>query len=103
MGQNLSSTKEVDTSLNTVSFYRRQEKILLTLWLISAYAIAMIWFTVLLWDRWERQRRRFGLVIEAVVLSTMWPLVFLYLMISDDWDLWRIGRHVGGAGASRDT
>ena len=67
----------------------------------------MIWLTVLLCDRQEAHRSRFGLVLEAIVLSTMWPLVFLHLMISDDWDLWRIGRHIGdvggGAGASRDT
>ena len=92
MGQNSSPTQKVDTSLDTLSSFRLQEKTLLILWLISAYGMAIIWFTILLCDRWEGRGRRVRLVLEAILLSIVWPLVFLYLMISDKWDLWRAGR-----------
>lgn len=75
MEQNLFSTKAVDTSLDTISLYTVQRKVLLILWLICAYGMAMIWFMVLLCDRWEGpyNRRRVGLriVLEAILLSSV--------------------------------
>lgn len=96
MGQNVSGA-DVDTSLDTISPYIPQEKRLLILWLTSAYGMAMIWFTILLCDRWGDGRRRVRRVqvLGAIFLGIVWPLVFLYLMVTDDWDLWRVGRRGG--------
>jgi len=91
MGQNLSNTREADTSPDILSPFRRQEKTLLILWLATPSGMAIIRFTVLLCDRWERRGRSLGLVLEALSLSILWPLVLLYLLISDDWDMWRVG------------
>lgn len=52
----------------------------------SAYGIAMIWAVILLVDRWGGPHggRKIGCgsVLLAILLSTCWPIVFLYLMIS---------------------
>ncbi|KAE9363633.1 hypothetical protein N431DRAFT_431836 [Stipitochalara longipes BDJ] len=82
MGQNLSSTQEVDTSLDTLAPFRPQERRLLVIWLLSAYGMACIWFIFLLCDRWERRGRRLGVVLHAVSLSIVWPLVAIYLIIA---------------------
>ncbi|CZR55758.1 uncharacterized protein PAC_05646 [Phialocephala subalpina] len=87
MGGNLSSKIVVNTSKDVISAPDAvNEKILAFLWLGSAYAIAMIWSTVLLCDRWGGPHggRRVGLgsVLAAILLSTAWPIVFLYLMMS---------------------
>lgn len=87
MGQNLSSKVVVDTTKDLISPEDAvNEKILLILWLCSAYAIAMIWSTVMLVDRWGGphggRKIGFGSVIAAILLSSAWPLVFVYLMMS---------------------
>ncbi len=87
MGQNLSSTKVVDTSLDVISAGdARGELILLILWLSAAYGIAMIWSTILLVDRWRGPHGKsdtgLGSVLAAILLSTAWPLVFVYLLVS---------------------
>ena len=82
MGQNLSSTQKVDTSLDSLDPYWPQEKQLLVIWLLSAYGMAFIWFIVLLCDRWERRGRTLGVVLQAMSLSIFWPLVLIYLVIA---------------------
>jgi len=87
MGQNLSSKIVVDTSVDIISpedaFETRN---LGLLWLGSVYGIFMIWATILLVDRWRGPHGKsavgFGSVLAAMLLSTAWPLVFVYIMMS---------------------
>jgi hypothetical protein len=62
------------------------EKILLILWIGSVYGIAMVASTVMLVDHWRGPKGErsigFASVVAGVVLSTAWPLVFVYLMTS---------------------
>jgi hypothetical protein len=62
------------------------EKILLIMWIGSIYGIAMIASTVMLVDHWRGPKGErsigFASVVAGVVLSTAWPLVFVYLMTS---------------------
>jgi hypothetical protein len=62
------------------------EKILLILWIGSVYGIAMIASTVMLVDHWRGPKGErsigFASVVAGVILSTAWPLVFVYLMTS---------------------
>ncbi|KAF8847343.1 hypothetical protein BDZ45DRAFT_607609 [Acephala macrosclerotiorum] len=88
MGQNLSSNYSktiVDTAQDVITPpYIRNGKILALLWLGSAYAMAMIWSTTLLYDRWvgPQGRRAVGFrgVLAAILLSSAWPAVLLYLV-----------------------
>lgn len=52
----------------------------------TGYAIMMIWATILLVDRWGGPHggRKIGCgsVLLAILLSTAWPVVFLYLIMS---------------------
>jgi hypothetical protein len=87
MGQNLSSKIVPDTSQDVISpgdaFNTRNMALL---WLLAAYAIAMIWSTTLLVDRWRgptgNRKLGFSSAVAAVVMSTAWPVVFVYLMFS---------------------
>jgi hypothetical protein len=62
------------------------EKILLIMWIGSVYGIAMIASTVMLVDHWRGPKGErsigFASVVAGVILSTAWPLVFVYLMTS---------------------
>jgi hypothetical protein len=62
------------------------EKILLIMWIGSVYGIAMIASTVMLVDHWRGPKGErsigFASVVAGVVISTAWPLVFVYLMTS---------------------
>jgi hypothetical protein len=87
MGQNLSSKIVVDTSPDVISpqdgFNTKQ---MFLLWAASFYAVAMIWSTTALVDRWRGPQGNRGVsfasVIAAIILSTAWPVVFLYLIMS---------------------
>lgn len=56
------------------------------LWIGAIYGMGMIWATTALADRWKgpRDDRRigFGSVLAAILLSTAWPLVLVYLILS---------------------
>lgn len=87
MGQNLSSKVVVDTTPDVISpedaFNTRN---MFLLWALAAYGIAMIWSTTALVDRWRgpmgNRSVGFASVIAAIIMSTAWPVVFLYLMVS---------------------
>ena len=87
MGANLSSTFEPDLSKVVLSPQDRFANILLLgLWGGAIYAMAMIWTTCQLIDRWKgpTDRIRVGAssAFGALVLSAMWPVVLLYLLMS---------------------
>jgi hypothetical protein len=91
MGQNLSSNYAKDTfgdpSRDVIGAGdAMNEKILLIMWIGSVYGIAMIASTVLLCERWGGPHggRKVGLgsVLAAIMLSSAWPLVFLYLILN---------------------
>lgn len=85
MGQNLSSKIVVNTTQDVISpkdaFNTRQTMLI---WVATFYAIAMIWSTVALVDRWRgsQEARGVGLasVLTAIVISTAWPVVLGYVM-----------------------
>jgi hypothetical protein len=89
MGANLSTNvvTHVDTSADVISpqdaFNTRN---LGLLWIGSIYGILMIWATILLVDRWRgpqgTSKVGFSSVLTALLLSTAWPLVFVYIMMS---------------------
>jgi hypothetical protein len=86
MGQNLSLVWP-DTSKDVISPGNvRAEKVLGVFWLGCFWAMAMIWAMVLLVDRWRgplgNREVRFVSVVAALVLSTAWPVVFVYLLVS---------------------
>jgi hypothetical protein len=87
MGQNLSSKISVDTSKDVLSpGDARGDKIMGLLWLLAIYGIAMIWSTTALVDRWRgphgNSKIGFASVLAAILMSTAWPVVFVYLMVS---------------------
>ncbi len=87
MGANLSSTKVVDTSKDIVGVGDAQNDMRLALlWLGAFYAMGMIGATLGLVDRWKgpRSERRVGFasVLAAMLLSTAWPLVMVYLLFA---------------------
>ncbi len=55
-------------------------------WALVSYAIAMIWSTTLLVDRWRGPHGKSPVgaasVLVAIFLSVAWPVVFVYLMMS---------------------
>ncbi len=63
------------------------ELVLAIAWLGSCYAIAMIFTTVKLIDRWRGPRddnpTGFGSVLGALILSIAWPLVLIILALSN--------------------
>ena len=87
MGANLSSKISVDTSPDVISpqdaFNTRNMGLL---WLGAIYGMAMIWSTVSLADRWRGPKgdRKIGFVsvLAAIILSAAWPVVFVYLLMS---------------------
>lgn len=91
MGQNVSSNYAKNTfgdpSVDVIGAADAvNEKILLILWIGALYSIAMIASTTLLCDRWGGphggRKVGFGGVMAALLLSTAWPLVFLYLILN---------------------
>ncbi|PNY25632.1 uncharacterized protein TCAP_04434 [Tolypocladium capitatum] len=88
MGANLSSTVVTDTSKVVLSPTDRAADIILgIIWLLVLYAMAVIFTTCALIDRWkgptDRIRVGGGSVMAAIALSTAWPVVLLYLMFSN--------------------
>ncbi|KAJ3513667.1 hypothetical protein NM208_g15150 [Fusarium decemcellulare] len=89
MGNNLSSTFVPDTSGVVLSPEDRGSAIKLGIfWAASLYGCAMIFSTCALIDRWkgpyDRIRTTPGSVFGAVLLSTAWPVVMAYLIMSAD-------------------
>jgi hypothetical protein len=91
MGNNLSTNYAKDTfgdpARDTISPEDAvNEKILLIIWIGAIYGIAMVTSAVLLCDRWGGPHggRKLGLgsLLAAILISTAWPLVFLYLMMN---------------------
>lgn len=85
---NLHSTTVVDTSVDVIGAAdAHNELVLLILWIASVYAMAMIWSTCALTDRWRGPRGKnsvgLGGALSAVLLSTAWPVVLVYLMVSE--------------------
>ena len=87
MGQNLSSKVVVDTSPDVISpedgFNTKQ---MIFLWLGAIYGMAMIWSTTALVDRWRGPQGNRGVgfasVLAAIIISTAWPVVMMYLIVS---------------------
>ena len=83
MGQNLSSKVVVDTKPDVISrkdaFNTKQ---MFLLWLAAFYAVAMIWSTTALVDRWRGPQGNrsigFASVVAAIIMSTAWPVVLVY-------------------------
>ncbi|KAM5351159.1 hypothetical protein ACJ41O_003882 [Fusarium nematophilum] len=87
MGNNLSSTFVPDTSGVVLSPEDRASGIKLAIfWIASLYGCAMIFSTCALVDRWkgpyDRIRTGPGSVFGALLLSTVWPVVMAYLIMS---------------------
>ncbi|KAG5661480.1 hypothetical protein HG530_003715 [Fusarium avenaceum] len=87
MGANLSSTFVPDLSGVVLSPEDRNADIhLAVFWAGSLYAIAMVFSTCALIDRWkgpyDRVRTTGGSVLGALLLSTAWPVVMAYLLFS---------------------
>ncbi len=87
MGGNLSSTFEPDTSKVVLSPQDRFADILMAVLIAgSLYAILMIWTTCALIDRWrgptDKIRTGPGSVFVALVLSTAWPVVMVYILMN---------------------
>ncbi|KAF5018945.1 hypothetical protein F66182_9061 [Fusarium sp. NRRL 66182] len=87
MGNNLSSTFVPDTSGVVFSPQDRTSGIFLAVfWGSSLYACAMIFATCALIDRWkgpyDRVRTEVSSVFAAILLSTAWPVVMAYLIMS---------------------
>jgi hypothetical protein len=85
MGNNLSSEFEPDLSGVMLAPYDRNAAIMLgAIWGLAFYAIAMVWTTCALIDRWkgpnDRIRTGKSSVFAALVLSSMWPAVVAYMM-----------------------
>ncbi|XWW97523.1 hypothetical protein V2A60_005507 [Cordyceps javanica] len=87
MGANLSSTFEPDLSKVVLSPQDRFADILVgILWACSLYAVVMIWTTCALIDRWRGPSDKIptgpGSVFAAIILSTAWPVVMLYILMN---------------------
>lgn len=87
MGANLSSTFEPDTSGVVLSPQDRFADILMAgLWAGALYVVVMIWTTCALIDRWrgpnDKIRTGPGSVFAALIMSTAWPVVMLYLLMN---------------------
>lgn len=88
MGANLSQF-EHNPNLDGVKYadFDRVGAIMVgAIWGIVFYALAMIWTTCALVDRWrgpnDKIRVERSSVLAALVLSAVWPAVVLYLMAS---------------------
>ena len=87
MGNNLSSEFEPDLSGVVLSPMDRDANLmLLGIWCGVLYVFAMIMSTCLLVDRWrgplDKNPTGPSSVVQAVVLSTVWPVVVGYVMVS---------------------
>ena len=85
MGANLSSKIWPNTSQDVIgSGNAFNDRNLGLLWLGSLYGMAMIWCTVTLVDHWQGpqrgQKTSFALLLAAMLMSTVWPIVILYLL-----------------------
>ncbi|ODA76928.1 hypothetical protein RJ55_07444 [Drechmeria coniospora] len=88
MGANLSSTFVPDMSKVVLSPIDRHADILMAVvWLLSLHGCAVIFTTCALVDRWkgpaDKTRVDAGSVVTALLLSTAWPVVLLYLFLAD--------------------
>ncbi|PHH64737.1 hypothetical protein CDD81_3999 [Ophiocordyceps australis] len=88
MGNNLSSTFVPDTSKVVLSPQDATADIILAIiWVITLYICAMIFSTCTLIDRWkgpsDKIRVGGGGVFGALLLSTVWPVVMLYLVFAN--------------------
>lgn len=86
MGNNLSSTFVPDTSAVVLSDIDRASDIkLIIFWVASLYGCAMIFSTCALIDRWkgpyDRVKTGLGSLLLAVLLSTAWPVVMVYMLV----------------------
>lgn len=87
MGANLSVIDNVDTSVDIVSpgDLATQARLAI-MWAGAFYVMCMIWATGLLADRWRGPRGSNGIsgagVLAAMLLSTGWPVVVAYLMVT---------------------
>lgn len=90
MGANLSKNSVIATSditLDVISPGDMGTIVRLTImWAASFYVMLMIWSTTLLADRWrgpKGDKRISGAsVLAAIIMSTAWPVVVGYLMVS---------------------
>ncbi|KAF7564034.1 hypothetical protein G7046_g119 [Stylonectria norvegica] len=87
MGNNLSSTVVPDTSADVLAPKDRANTIrMAVIWAGALYACAIIFSTCALVDRWkgpyDRVRTGPSSVLGAFLLSTAWPVVMVYLMIT---------------------
>lgn len=87
MGANLSNPFIPDTSKDVIGAGDRfAEAFLGIAWVSAIYAMVMIFTTCALVDRWRGPNgtRSVGAasVLAALLMSTAWPLVLLYLMVS---------------------
>lgn len=87
MGANLSSTFEPDLSKVVLAPQDRFSDLLVPIiWAAAFYAMAMIWSTLALVDRWKGPTDKIRVggssVMVAIAASTAWPVVLVYLMAS---------------------
>lgn len=87
MGGNLSSTFVPDTSGAVFSHQDRAAGLkLIIFWVGTLYGCAMIFSTCALVDRWkgpyDKIKTGAGSVMAALLLSTAWPVVMAYLLMS---------------------
>lgn len=88
MGANLSNMVEKDKSGIVLSPNDRNADIILgVLWACSIYGVASIWCAVTLIGRWSGPHGERGVnmfsVLAAFLLSTLWPVVVVYLLFNN--------------------
>jgi hypothetical protein len=90
VGANLSSVivTHVDTSLDVINPQDAlNTRNMALLWLLAFQGIMMIWATTLLVDHWRgpqgtRLKVGFVSVVAGLLLSTAWPVVFVYIVMA---------------------
>jgi hypothetical protein len=87
MGANLSNPFIPDTSKDVIGAGDRfAEEFLGVAWALAIYAMVMIFSTCALVDRWRGPNGTRSVtaisVMAAFLLSTAWPVVLVYLMLS---------------------
>ncbi|KAG6008556.1 hypothetical protein E4U43_000128 [Claviceps pusilla] len=84
MGNNLSSTSPKTPHVVLSASDRAADILLLAIWAFALYSCAVIYTTCVLVDRWkgpaDKVRVGRGSVLVAVVLSTLWPVVMVYMI-----------------------
>jgi len=79
---------KVDISADVIPIQEQQnEQRLLAFTLGSFWVIMMIWATTALVDRWRGpvgdRPVRFASVIAALIMSTAWPVVLVYILMAN--------------------